>query len=173
ARNEATGRIYYATLQFSNSGIDVFRSDDSGATWAAPVQGAPGKTGFQDKEWITVDNFAGAGAGNVYLVARDFGAGNGIYFFRSTDNGATVGPTGGTLITPGFQGAFVTVGPDHSVYVFWYAGATLQMRKSTDGGLTFGLPVIVALGLVGGVNGDLGLTGVRQGTTTASPYRSS
>src|SRR5262249_43321607 len=173
ARNEATGRIYYATLQFSNSGIDVFRSDDSGATWAAPVQGAPGKTGFQDKEWITVDNFAGAGAGNVYLVARDFGAANGIYFFRSTDNGATFGPSGGTLITPGFQGAFVVVGPDHSVYVFWYAGTTLQMRKSTDQGLTFGAPVIVASGLAGGVNGDLALTGIRQGTTTPAGFRSS
>src|SRR5262252_5029593 len=173
ARNEATGRIYYATLQFSNSGINVFRSDDNGATWAAPVQGAPGKSGFQDKEWITVDNFAGAGSGNVYLVARDFGVGNGIYFFRSIDNGDTFGPSGGTLITPGFQGAFVAVGPDHSVYVFWFAGATLQMRKSTDQGLTFGAPVIAASGLVGGVNGDLGLTGVRQGTTTASGFRSS
>src|SRR5215475_12991155 len=172
ARNEATGRIYFSTLQFSNSGIDVFRSDDNGATWAAPVQGAPGKTGFQDKEWITVDNFAGAGASNVYLVARDFGAGNGIYFFRSTDNGATFGPSGGTLITPGSQGAFVVVGPDHSVYVFWYAGTTLQMRKSTDQGVTFGAPVIVFSGLVGGGNGDLALTGIRQGTTTPSGFRS-
>src|SRR5262245_60268 len=173
ARNEATGRIYQSTLQFSNSGIDVFRSDDNGATWAAPVQGAPGKTGFQDKEWITVDNFAGAGASNVYLVARDFGAGNGIYFFRSTDNGATFGPSGGTLITPGSQGAFVVVGPDHSVYVFWYAGTTIQMRKSIDQGLTFGAPVIVASGLVGGVNGDLALTGIRQGTVTPAGFRSS
>ncbi|MBO0857722.1 MAG: PxKF domain-containing protein [Chloracidobacterium sp.] len=173
ARNEATGRIYFATLQFSNSGVNVFRSDDNGATWTAPAQGAPGKSGFQDKEWITVDNFAGAGNGNVYVVARDFGAGNGIYLFRSTDNGDTYGPSGGTLITPGSQGAFVAVSPDHSVYVFWYAGATLQMRKSTDQGLTFGAPVIVASGLVGGTNGDLGLTGVRQGTTTAAGFRSS
>src|SRR5215831_5159445 len=172
ARNNSTGRIYYATLQFSGSGIRVFRSDDNGATWAAPVQGAPGKSGFQDKEWITVDNFAGAGAGNVYLVARDFGVGNGIYFFRSTDNGATFGPSGGTLITPGFQGAFVAVGPDHSVYVFWFAGPTLQMRKSTNQGLTFGPPVIVASGLVGGVNGDLGLSGIRQGTATPAGFRS-
>src|SRR5215831_3121967 len=170
ARNEATGRIYFATLQFSGSGIMVFRSDDNGATWAAPVQGAPGKSGFQDKEWITVDNFAGNG--NVYLVARDFGVGNGIYFFRSTDNGATFGPSGGTLITPGAQGAFVAVGPDHSVYAFWYAGPTLQMRKSTDQGLTFGAPVTVASGLVGGPNGDLGLTGIRQGTATPAGFRS-
>jgi len=172
ARNEATGRIYYATLQFSGSGIMVFRSDDNGATWAAPVQGAPGKSGFQDKEWITVDNFAGAGAGNVYLVARDFGAGNGIYFFRSTDNGATFGPSGGTLITPGAQGAFVAVGPDHSVYAFWWAGPTLQMRKSTDQGVTFGAPVTIASNLIGGTNGDLGLTGIRQGTTTPAGFRS-
>src|SRR6266508_6160315 len=107
ARNNSTGRIYYATLQFSGSGIQVFRYDDIATTWQAPVQGAPGKSGFQDKEWITVDNFAGDGNGNVYLVARDFGVGNGIYFFRSTDNGNTFGPSGGTLITPGAQGAFV------------------------------------------------------------------
>jgi hypothetical protein len=173
ARNETTGRIYFSTLQFSGSGIQVFRSDDNGATWAAPVQGAPGKTGFQDKEWITVDNFAGAGNGNVYLVARDFGVGNGIYFFRSTDHGSTFGPSGGTLITPGAQGAFVAVGPDHSVYAFWFAGATIQMRKSTDQGLTFGAPITVASGLVGGVNGDLALTGIRQGTTTPAGFRSS
>ena len=173
ARNETTGRIYFSTLQFANSGIMVFRSDDNGATWAAPVQGAPGKSGFQDKEWITVDNFAGAGNGNVYLVARDFGVGNGIYFFRSTDHGSTFGPIGGTLITPGAQGAFIAVGPDHSVYAFWYAGTTIQVRKSTDQGLTFGAPITVASGLVGGVNGDLALTGIRQGTTVAAGFRSS
>src|SRR5262249_18594044 len=67
---------------------------------------------------------------------------------------------------------FVAVGPDHSVYVFWFAGPTLQMRKSTDQGLTFGAPVTVASGLVGGVNGDLGLTGIRQGTATPAGFRS-
>ncbi len=172
ARNNSTGRIYYATLQFSGSGIQVFRSDDNATTWQAPVQGAPGKSGFQDKEWITVDNFAGDGNGNVYLVARDFGVGNGIYFFRSTDNGNTFGPSGGTLITPGAQGAFVAVGPDHSVYAFWWAPGSLLMRKSTDQGATFGPPVTVATGLTGGTNGDLGLTGIRQGTTTPAGFRS-
>src|SRR5215510_8753706 len=171
ARNNTTGRIYFATLGFSVSTIQVFRSDDDGATWTAPVNGTPGGSG-EDKEWITVDNFAGPGNGNVYLVSRRFGAGPGIYFFRSTDHGATYGPNGGTLIVTGSQGAFVAVGPDHSVYAFWYAGATIQMRKSTDQGLTFGAPVTVASGLVGGVNGDLGLTGIRQGTTTASGFRS-
>src|SRR5262249_28707752 len=172
ARDNSTGRIYFATLGFSVSTIQVFRSDDNGATWMAPVNGTPGGSS-EDKEWITVDNFAGAGNGNVYLVSRRFGAGPGIYFFRSTDHGATFGPNLGTLIVTGSQGAFVAVGPDHSVYVFWYAGATLQMRKSTDQGLTFGPSVTVASGLVGGTNGDLGLSGIRQGTTTAAGFRSS
>jgi len=46
------------------------------------------------------------------------------------------------------------------------------MRKSTDQAVTFGPPVTVASGLVGGTNGDLALTGIRQGTATASPFRS-
>ena len=175
ARDNTTGRIYFATLQFSGAGIDVFESTDNGATWSAPVQGAPGKTGgdfSQDKEWITVDNFGGSGNGNVYLVERDFGPGNGIYFFRSTDNGATFAPSGGTLIVSGMQGAFVTVSPDHSVHAYWYNGSTIQVRKSTDQGVTFASAVTVASGLVGGTNGDLGLTGLRQGTATFAPFRS-
>src|SRR5215471_1176064 len=172
ARDNTTGRLYFSTLGFSVDTIQVFRSDDNGATWMAPVNGTPGGSS-EDKEWITVDNFAGAGNGNVYLVSRRFGAGPGIYFFRSTDQGATFGPNLGTLIVTGSQGAFVAVGPDHSIYVFWYAGTTVQMRKSTDQGLTFGAPVTVASGLIGGTNGDLGLSGIRQGTTTASGFRSS
>ena len=109
ARDNSTGRLYFATLGFSVSTIQVFRSDDNGLTWMAPVNGTPGGSS-EDKEWITVDNFAGAGNGNVYLVSRRFGAGPGIYFFRSTDQGATFGPNLGTLIVTGNQGAFVTVG---------------------------------------------------------------
>jgi hypothetical protein len=180
ARSDSTGRVFLSTLQFSSSpvnGIAVFHSDDGGATWSAPVQGAPGKpasAGFnQDKEWITVDNFAGPGNGNVYLVERDFGSGNGIYFFRSTDNGNTFGPFGGTFIASGNQGAFVTVTPDHAVEVYWWAGSSIQMRKSTDQGLTFGPAVTVATGLIGGTNGDLGLIGYNNGEAFARSIRSS
>ena len=170
-RDDTTGRLYFATLGFSVSTIQVFRSDDNGATWMAPVNGTPGGSA-EDKQWMAVDNFAGPGNGNVYMLSRRFGAGPGIYFFRSTDQGATFGPNLGTLIVTGSQGAFVAVGPDHSIYAFWFAGATIQMRKSTDQGLTFGAPVTVASGLVGGVNGDLALTGIRQGTTTPAGFRS-
>ena len=73
ARNNTTGRLYFATLGFSVSTIQVFRSDDDGATWIAPVNGTPGGSG-EDKEWIAVDNFEGPGNGNVYIVSRRFGA---------------------------------------------------------------------------------------------------
>jgi hypothetical protein len=171
ARDNSTGRIYFATLGFSVSTIQVFRSDDGGASWMAPINGTPGGSS-EDKEWITVDNYPGAGNGNVYLISRRFGTGPGIYVFRSTDGGATFGPNLGTQIVAGAQGAFIAVGTDHSVYAFWWAGTSIQVRKSTDLGVTFGPPVTVASGLVGGTNGDLGLTGIRQGTTTASGFRS-
>lgn len=172
ARNNVTGRIYFSTLQFNGSGIQMWRSDNNGVSWLPPVQAAPGKSGFQDKQWHAVDNFAGPGQGNVYLLVRDFGSPGGIFFFRSTDNGNTFGPNGGTLIVPGNQGAYIAVGPDHSVYAFWWNGATIQMRRSTDQGLTFAPAVVVASGLVGGTNGDLSLTGIRQGTSTAAGFRS-
>jgi len=101
ARNEATGRIYFSTLGFGSPGtIQVFRSDDNGVTWMAPVNGTPGGSS-EDKQWLAVDNFPGAGNGNVYLMSRRFGAGPGIYMFRSVDNGATFGPAGGTLMVSG------------------------------------------------------------------------
>lgn len=166
ARSSLTGTIFLSTLQFSGSGIRVFPSTDNCNTFAAPVQGAPGKTGFQDKEWIAVDNFTGSGQGNVYLVERDFGPGNGIYFFRSTNNGATFLPSGGTLIASGaannVQGAYVTVGPDHAVYVFFFDQSSpqrIRMRRSTDQGFTFGAAVTVATLATTGVNGNLGLGG--------------
>src|SRR5205807_8228915 len=108
---------------------------------------------------------------NVYLVERDFGVGDGIYFFRSTDGGATWAPSGGTLIASGsgtnVQGAFVTVSPDHSVSAYWYdltAPSGIKVRKSTDQGVTFGSAVtVVTFVAPGGSYGDLGLTGTPNG----------
>jgi hypothetical protein len=178
ARDNTSGVIYFATLGFTTDNvIQVFHSTDNGATWLVPVNGVPGGNS-EDKEWITVDNFPGTGQGNVYLVSRRFsGSPQGVNFYRSTDGGATFGPNGGTPIASGVpnnvQGAFVTVRPDHSVLVFWYdstAFSGIKARKSTDQGVTFGAPVtVVTFVVAGGINGDLGLTGMRNASPTPLP----
>src|SRR5256885_7402335 len=52
------------SLGFTNGNvIQMFRSDDNGATWMAPVNAAPGGASM-DKQWHVVDNFAGTGNGD-------------------------------------------------------------------------------------------------------------
>ena len=169
ARNNTTGRIYFSTLGYSVSTIQLFRSDDNGLTWLPPVNATPGGSS-EDKQWMTVDNYAGAGNGNLYLMSRRFSGTVGIYFHRSTDDGSTFSP--GIQLFTGGQGAFVEVDPAHNIYAFYINGSgQILMRKSTDQGLTFAAAVTVATGL-GTSNGDLGLTGLRQGTGSFAAFRS-
>ena len=165
ARDNGTGRVYFATLSLNNSAnINVFRSDDDFQSFL-PTTIITRNSGFLDKEWMTVDNFDGDGQGNVYLIVRDFGSGNGIYLYRSTNQGMSF--NSGVSIASGsagnVQGAWVTVGPDHSVYAFWFDNSTstekIMMRKSTDGGQNFGAAVTVTTLRTTGINGDLVLGG--------------
>jgi hypothetical protein len=162
--------------------VNVYRSTNNGAAFDNPVNATPGfdpNVDLLDKPWIAVDNFRGPGYGNVYLVALHAhqvtgGSTFDIVLTRSTDDGLTWGPSGGTTIVsspgpylPTFQGANVTVGPDHAVYVSWwddtkgfgnsYNGQIL-MRKSTDEGVTFGDPITVATLRTPYLSGDLLLT---------------
>ncbi|MFL5340631.1 MAG: FG-GAP-like repeat-containing protein [Gemmataceae bacterium] len=168
ASDAATGRVYFGVLAnggFSIPDIGVLSSTDGGANFGPAVDGTPGTTDSQDKEWMAVDNFAGPGQGNVYLANRDFSTGNGIYFYRSTNQGASFGPTGGVQIASGatgnVQGPQVAVGPNHNVYVAYYdfSGATpiMGFRKSVDQGVSFGPAVTVTTYNTTGVNGNLGL----------------
>jgi ELWxxDGT repeat protein len=182
ARDNTSGSIYFATLnqKFSRGNtIPVFRSTNSGDSFQAPINGVPGVAASDglDKDWIAVDNFPGAGTGNVYLVVRHFitpptpNEPGEIRLTRSTDGGATFSPNGGTEIVAAgagnAQGAWVTVGTDHAVYVFWYqddggsgtVNPRIMMRKSTDQGVTFAAPVQVTTLSTAGVDGDLGLGG--------------
>jgi hypothetical protein len=182
ARSSNTGTIFLSSLTanlalfIDAAQVNIFRSTDNGATFNLPVSGTPGfvdGVDRADKPWIAVDNTPGtavSGYGNVYLVWTDFVFKNngslaekGIYFTRSTDDGQTWGPSGGVSISDKFgQGAFVTVGPDHTVYVFSWNGSNpsenIKMTKSTDQGQTFSQPVIVTKLKTNGSLGDLGLT---------------
>src|SRR5579871_5451933 len=173
AADTVAGTIYFATLPFGDEfgvpGMQVFRSFDGGATFQSPVNGDPGfsSSDFLDKGWIAVDNAPGTGQGTVYVGCTDFGSSTRICLTHSTDGGASWGPSGGMTIATGtVQGNNVVVGTDHSVYVFWLDGNSasqqILVRKSTDGGNTFGSSVTVATLKTTGVNGDLGLGGFRS-----------
>jgi len=171
--------IYLATLgETTGEKIQLFRSFDNGLTFTAPVNATPGfidSGDFEDKPWIAVDNYAGNGQGNVYLAWRHYSNGSfgtivpyGIRFTRSTNGGTSWGPNQGLLIAPEdaneVQGAYVTIGPDHAVYVFWLDQSAgegtpniIKMRKSTDQGVSFGTAVTVAILNNANEDGDLDL----------------
>ncbi|MCI0598327.1 MAG: proprotein convertase P-domain-containing protein [Beijerinckiaceae bacterium] len=174
AYHKASDSVFFSTLGFTTGeNIQVFKSTDKGHTFGAPVNGTPGFGGtgaFQDKEWLAVDNFAGTGNGNVYLCWTQFGPGSieDIRFTRSTDGGATFGPSSGTLISTGGQGCFVAVSPSHQVNVFYYRGTgpggqggdnKIFTRRSLDLGITFQPEVEVADLNTTSTNGNLGLNG--------------
>ncbi len=165
ARNNATGKVFLATLAANTNGLNIYSSTDNGLTWNGPVNGAPGTLASDgDKEWIAVDNFVGSGNGNVYHAYRDFGSSHpGVLFTRSTDAGVTFSPNPGLTIASGaagnVQGAFVFVGSDHAVYVGFYDSTTtpdsIRVRKSTDQGLTFAATVTISNLTTTGTNGSL------------------
>lgn len=170
ARDEVSGRIYLATLGFTTAQIQVFRSNDNGLTFGAAVPAFTQAGASMDKEWIAVDNFAGAGQGNVYLIGRDFGTSGAIVFTRSTDGGSTWSAP--ISIVSGNQGAFVAVNADHSVNVYWLQSGSpqsIRTRRSTDGGVTFGATTTVANLLTTGTNGDMGLT---RSVSNSASFRS-
>jgi hypothetical protein len=173
-----SGRVYFVTLG-TGPNISVFRSDNGGQSFLAGVNGMPGFGGgdFVDKPWIAVDNSAGTGQEDVYLAARNFAGGgvgslpSGVYVNRSIDGGATWGQNGGVRLSNTGQGAFVAVGPDHSVYVFWLDSTSgflpwrIMMSRSVDLGVTFSTPApILTLNGTGTTNADL------QFTTNSYPH---
>jgi hypothetical protein len=195
ARSTLTGTIFLSggcgslAILKDAARVNVFRSTDNGATFNTSVSGTPGfvdGVDRADKPWMAVDNYPGPGYGNVYLVWTDFTFKNdgslseeGIFFTRSTDDGVTWGPSGGVpvAVKPGSnasQEAWVTVGPDHTVYLFWWDGnnpsENIVMSKSTDQGQTFSSPVTVARLNTKTSLGDLGLT---YSNTNSSSFHTS
>jgi subtilisin-like proprotein convertase family protein len=176
AVDRTSSLVYLSTLGFATGDhVQVFRSEDGGASFDPPVNATPGYEGggddeLQDKPWLTVDNLAGAGQGNVYLCWTRFGAGGEeeVRLTRSTDQGASFGPGLGTLVSTGGHGCFVVVGADHSVHVFYYRGTgpggqggdnKLYTRRSTDLGVAWGVEHEVADLLTTTDDGRLDLPG--------------
>lgn len=166
----ANGTAYYSSLagvRGTNIGdlITVSSSADGGKTWSDPVL-ATNKTNpvdFNDKETVWVDRSAGSPFdGNVYVSWTLFvgvpGTAAPIMFTRSTDGGKTWSPAQKLSASynnrsiGGRQGSTIRSDAAGNVYVIWESGVTINgfktdaqvFAKSTDGGLSFSRPEVIA-----------------------------
>ncbi len=110
---------------------------------------------FQDKINLAVDQTTGSNSGNIYLAWSRYSgraANNVVLFSRSTDHGVTFSPP--VRISPGLgeeSFADLAVGPNGTVYLTYRNFAhqnstadTISVERSTDGGLSFSQPQVIA-----------------------------
>ena len=80
--------------------------------------------------------------GKEMTVLEDFPGGDEILYRRSTDGGATFGPTENLSNNAGSSETPAIAAADNSVYVVWRDSTPgnfeILYRRSTDGGATFG-----------------------------------
>ncbi len=155
--NEKTGDFYYCGLTSnpsSTNGVGVLRGNFSGGSfvWQPSVVTISGSNSTEayDKQWMCADS----STGNLYLTYTKFVVGgNAIWFQRSINNGLTwsVPLQISSAADNGLvQGSRPCVGPNGELYVVYYAIGTvsdydyMKVRKSTNGGVSFGAEVIAA-----------------------------
>lgn len=143
---------YTATLGCTFIFCDLwfYRSDDGGQTWTSLEDETPGDPRREvadgaDREYMHVDLFEGSPyQDNIYLMYHN---GNVMRFARSTD-------FGNTWTTQAFSSADeergiagdITTDKNGHIYYAWPAfnSQTIRLRKSTDGGDTFGESSVIA-----------------------------
>ena len=106
------GNFYYNSLTITGGTYlcDVFSSQDSGASWSAPVFALGG-----DKSWMAVDRSGGMGDGHLYFAWDHFGCCGDSIFNRSTDSGSSYSTP---IPIPGYPiWGTLAVDPDGAVYV--------------------------------------------------------
>lgn len=142
---------YTATLGCFIIFCDIwfYRSDDGGVTWNSLEDITPGdprrEVASADREFLHVDQHAGSPyKDNIYIMYHQ---GNVMQFAKSTD-------FGNTFTTLAFssaseeRGIAGDIATDRSgaIYYAWPAfnSRTIRVRKSTDGGVSFGPTKVVA-----------------------------
>ena len=161
AVSEASGDFWYLGLNSASGvngiGIDRGRFVNGALTWTATnlVRSTPNDAVLLDKPWMAVD----PASGRIYVAYTAFSCpfcfpGDTIDFQYSSDGGATWSdpqPLSSPSDAGYVQGARVGVGPGGEVYVTWYViGRSAPykdyypVRKSTNGGVSFGPPVVAA-----------------------------
>ena len=140
------GTAWATTLGINNSGsaiaVQVYKSTDHGANWKLVATVSTGNN--NDKELMCIDAEPGSPNKNNIYVVWDV-PGNGMRFVRSTDKGGTWSSIA-VLSTDQAIGSHVATGPGGEVYVGWpdVNSRELRIRKSVDGGATFGPTHVIA-----------------------------
>ena len=161
--------FYYASLATNVpatgarplSAISLSKSVDGGASFGGAkivVEAISSLAVSQilDKDWMAVKRIAGSD--HIHITYTRFLSGllfrTSIEYVRSTDGGATfsspivIDQVSGSV--PFLQDSHVVVGNGNDVYVAWESypngyrpGRQIKLSKSTDGGMSFGPPVVV------------------------------
>lgn len=152
-------------IPFPCTAISLSKSVDGGASFGGAkiaVQTAShisaAVSAMLDKPWMAVNRVAGSD--HIHITYTHFVSApppfpiTSIEYVRSTDGGATFSsPIVLDQVTgsvPFLQDSHVAVGIGSDVYVAWESfpngqgpGRQIKLSKSTDGGMTFGAPVVV------------------------------
>ncbi|MCH8270275.1 MAG: exo-alpha-sialidase [Planctomycetes bacterium] len=123
---DAMGNFYYYSLK-GDFFCDVFTSDDGGETWSGPTPSFGG-----DKAWMTIDQTAGIGKGNIYVAWST--AGNPFFpnqFTRSTNAGLNwLNP----IEFPGPRPIWGTLDYDRAgnLFISGRSGSSMRLVKSAN-----------------------------------------
>jgi hypothetical protein len=146
------------SLGLGASAVDVLvsRSTKGGVGWGNPVTVA---TGSNDKGWIVCDNTpASPHYGNCYIEYDVTGFGDSVMMRTSTDGGLTWGPARAPSGGASGLGGQPVVQPNGTVVVPYrsIAGSdAIGSFSSTNGGTSWGAPVLVSDITQHGVAGSL------------------
>jgi hypothetical protein len=149
AYDAAHGAWLISTLALEGQAtrLPVSRSSD-GITWASPVIAAEGLTSQGiaiDKNWIACDNGTSSPfRGRCYIVYTDALRDDRLAVVSSDDGGLTWSSPVGIPVTSAV-GAFPVIRQDGGLVIayLWF-GRRIGASVSTDGGRSFGSPVVVA-----------------------------
>jgi len=153
--NEKTGEFYVCGLMGASQASAITAIGVTGGTfvgntfvWNTSHVATTTSAGSLDKEWLVADSLSG----NLYLSYTRFTPSDSILFVRSTNDGATwSSPIQVSLPAEAgrVQGSRPCVGPNGEVYVTFSSLGSIdadfmQVRKSTDFGVSFGPEVTAA-----------------------------
>lgn len=111
------------------------KSTNGGASWGTVT--SINSSISNDRLWIWCDRTSGTYTNNVYAAYYNYSSGTNVYFNRSTNNGVSwiqYGIVGSSSSNPEPTGV---CDKDGNIFVVWYYGGGLSVRKSIDGGTTF------------------------------------